>query len=51
MEQAFDNLEQAASDCENFYKYLGMYDSEFRRFVPKDPKNENVTSETFLDNQ
>ena len=27
-----------------------MYDSEFRRFAPKDPTNEDAEKETFLDN-
>ena len=33
---AFADLEQAAEDCENFFKYLKMYDSTFRRFEPKE---------------
>ena len=49
VEQAFANLMQADVDCENFYKYLSMYDSEFRRFVPKDPTNAEAENETFLD--
>ena len=33
---AFADLEQAAEDCENFFRYLKMYDGTFRRFEPKE---------------
>ena len=32
VEAAFADLDQAGVDCENFFKYLKMYDATFRRF-------------------
>lgn len=49
VQQEFADIMQADVDCENFYRYLSMYDTEFRRFVPKDPDNQEAKNETFLD--
>ena len=35
VEAAFADLDQAGVDCENFFKYLKMYDGTFRRFEQK----------------
>ena len=48
VEQAFADIMQADIDCENLYKYLGMYDSVFRRF-PRGYDEVEADDESFLD--
>ena len=43
-EAAFADLDQSPKDCENFFKYLKMYDETFRRFKPTEklPEEEDL---------